>query len=257
MTNLDHGDVLLIDDLDGVRQLTMNRPDARNAFNQDLWLAMRDALLAASTDDGVRCVVVTGAPPAFTAGQDLREMADLELMAERARAGEEPGYRAFMPVLEGFSKPLVAAVNGVGVGIGLTMLLHCDLVLMGESARLKAPFVSLGVTTEASASLLLPQLVGWQEAAHLLFTEPWIDSALAKRLGIAWKVVPDDELIGEARELAATIAAMPLASLVATKQVMLAARADAVVAARAREEAVFERLVGDQTNAAALQSFLA
>jgi enoyl-CoA hydratase/carnithine racemase len=243
--------VLLIEDLDGARLLTFNRPRARNAFNQALWLAVRDALVAASQDDEVRCVVLTGTPPAFTAGQDLREMADLDLLAS-----EEPGYRALMPVLEAFPKPLVAAVNGVGVGIGLTMLLHCDLVLMGEGARLKAPFVSLGVTTEASASLLLPAAIGWQEAAHLLFTEPWVDAATAHRLGLAWRVVPDDDLLDEARALAGTIAAMPLGSLVATKGVLLAARADAVRAARAREEAVFERLVGEQTNAAALQSFL-
>lgn len=248
----DPTDVLLIEDHEGVRLLTLHRPEVRNAFNQALWLAARDALRAAAADDDVRCVIITGAPPAFTAGQDLAEMADPSVFS----AGEEIGYRAFMPALEEFPKPLVAAVNGVGVGIGLTLLLHCDLVLMGASARLKAPFVSLGVTTEASASLLLPQAVGWQEAAHLLFTEPWVDAEAAQRLGIAWRVVTDDELLDEARQLGAQIAAMPLSSLVATKEVMVAARLDAVRAARQREEVVFERLVGEQTNAAALQSFL-
>jgi enoyl-CoA hydratase/carnithine racemase len=247
-------DVLLIDDgPDGVRTLTFNRPEARNAFNQALWLAATAALEGAAADDAVRCVVVTGTPPAFTSGQDLGEMADPSVFADGAA---EPGYRVFMPVLETFPKPLVAAVNGVGVGIGLTMLLHCDLVLMAEGARLKAPFVSLGVTTEASASLLLPAALGWQEAAHLLFTEPWVDAEMAARLGLAWRVVPDADLLAEAHALAARIAAMPLASLTATKQVMLAARADAVRTARLREEGVFQQLVGSQANAEALRTFL-
>lgn len=247
-------DVLIIEDgPDGVRTLILNRPEARNAFNQALWMAAAAALEAAAADDTVRCVIVTGTPPAFTAGQDLTEMADPSVFTDGAA---EPGYRVFMPVLETFPKPLVAAVNGVGVGIGLTMLLHCDLVLMAEGARLKAPFVSLGVTTEASASLLLPVTAGWQEAAHLLFTEPWVDAGTAARLGLAWRVVPDEALRAEAHAVAGRIAAMPLTSLTATKALMLEARADAVRQARRREEAAFQRLVGSQVNADALQGFL-
>jgi enoyl-CoA hydratase/carnithine racemase len=244
-------DVVTIQDGDGVRLLTLNRPEALNAFNQALWLACRDALATAAEDPTIACVVITGAGRAFTAGQDLHEMADPSAFG----SGEEPGYRQFMPVLESFPKPLLAAVNGVGVGIGLTMLLHCDLVLMADDTRLKAPFVSLGVTTEASASLLLPVTVGWQEAAHLLFTEPWIDAATAVRIGLAWRAVPSDQLLGEAMALARTIASMPVASLVATKSLMLSARLDAVRAARLREEAEFERLVGAPENQEALRAF--
>lgn len=244
-------DVVTIQDGDGIRLLTLNRPEALNAFNQALWLACRDALAAAAEDPSIGCVVITGAGRAFTAGQDLNEMADPTVF----EGGEEPGYRQFMPVLESFPKPLVAAVNGVGVGIGLTMLLHCDLVLMADDARLKAPFVSLGVTTEASASLLLPAAVGWQEAAHLLFTEPWIDAAMAVRIGLAWRAVPSADLLGEAMALARAIGSMPVASLVATKSLMLSARLDAVRAARLREEAEFERLVGSPENQEALRAF--
>jgi len=244
-------DVLRVEDADGVRLLTLNRPEALNAFNQRLWYAVSDALLEAATRADIGCVVLTGAGRGFTAGQDLGEMADTSAFA----AGEEPGYRVLMPVLESFPKPLVAAVNGVGVGIGLTILPHCDIVLMAEGARIKAPFVSLGVTTEASASLLLPATIGWQEAAHLLFTEPWVDAAEALRLGLAWKVVPDAELRDVTMELARRIGAMPVPSLVATKSLMLAARVDAVKAARAREDAEFERLVGSPENRAALEAF--
>jgi enoyl-CoA hydratase/carnithine racemase len=243
--------VLQIVDGDGVRLITLDRPEALNAFNQALWYALAEALTEAAADDAIRCVVLTGAGRAFTAGQDLVEMADPSVFA-----GQEPGYQRLMPVLESFPKPLVAAVNGVGVGIGMTILPHCDLVFMAEGARIKAPFVSLGVTTEASASLLLPVTIGWQEAAHLLFTEPWIDAAEAVRLGLAWRVCAPEALLDEAMAEARTIGAMPVGPLVATKRLMLAARHDAVRDARKREEAEFARLIGSPDNQAALQAFL-
>lgn len=250
MTVTTDAPVLLVDDTAGVRTCTFNRPERRNAFNQALWVALTVALREAAADDAISCVVLTGAPGAFTAGQDLGEMADPSVFE-----GVEPGYRQLMPVVETFPKPLLAAVNGVGVGIGMTILLHCDVVIMAESARLRAPFISLGVTTEASASLLLPATVGWQEAAHLLLTEPWIDAAEAVRLGLALRNVPDAELHDTVHALASHIAALPLGPLVATKQLLLEGRVDAVRAARAREEAVFERLVGEAANAAALAQF--
>ena len=157
---------------------------------------------------------------------------------------QEPGYQRLMPVLEAFPKPLIAAVNGVAVGIGLTMLLHCDIVLVARSARLKVPFISLGVTTEASASLLLPQVVGWQRSAEILFTEPWIDADQAVRDGLALRAVDDDALLAEAEALARRIGAGPVEPITETKRLLLAGRAEAVKAARLRELAAFERLVG-------------
>jgi enoyl-CoA hydratase/carnithine racemase len=231
--------VLLIEDDGGARILTLNRPDRLNAFSQELWRAAAEALEAAAADDAVRCVVITGAGRAFSAGQDLGEMADPSVFE-----GEEPGYQRFMPVLEAFPKPVVAAVNGVGVGIGFTMLLHCDLVLMARSARLKVPFISLGVTTEASASVLMPQVMGWQRAAEVLFTEPWIDADQAVADGIALRAVDDDHLLDEARALARHIGGLPLGPVVETKRLLLAGRGDAVAAARARELEAFVRLVG-------------
>jgi enoyl-CoA hydratase/carnithine racemase len=232
-------DVLITSDRDGVRELTLNRPDALNAFNQALWYSAGDALDAAAVDDDVRCVLITGTGRAFSAGQDLGEMSDPSAFED-----DEPGYRRFMPSLERFPKPVVAAVNGVGVGIGLTMLLHCDLVLMARSARLKVPFLSLGVTTEASASLLLPAVMGWQRAAEVVFCEPWVDADAAVDAGLALRAVDDDALLAEARSMADRVASFPLASIVATKELMLAGRAEAVELARLRELAAFERLVG-------------
>jgi enoyl-CoA hydratase/carnithine racemase len=243
--------VLPLVDRAGVRLLTCDRPESRNAFNQDLWCAARDALVDAGDDPTIKCVVVTGSGGAFSAGQDLTEMADPSSMGD----GEEPGYRTFMPVLESFPKPLLAAVNGVGVGIGLTMLPHCDLVFMSDDARLKVPFVSLGVTTEGSSSVMLPATIGWQNSAYVLFTEPWIDAAMAVETGLAWRRCAPGDLLAETLEVADQIAAMPVSSLVATKQLMLAGRLDAVRAARAREDAEFERLVGSPDNMAALEKF--
>jgi len=234
--------VLLVDDDAGVRTLTFNRPEALNAFDQELWYGAAAALEDAAADDHVRCVLVTGNGRAFSAGQDLGEMADPTVFE-----GQEPGYQRFMPVLESFPKPIVAAVNGVGVGIGLTMLLHCDIVLMSDQARLKVPFISLGVTTEASASLLMPATMGWQRAAEVLFTEPWIDADQAVADGIALRAVPHDRLLDEARALAGHIGGLPLGPLLATKALMQAGRADAVAAARTREVAEFEHLVRAMT----------
>lgn len=230
--------VLLTNDLDGVRTFTFNRPDQLNAFNQELWYSLAEALETAAADDAVRCVILTGAGRGFCAGQDLGEMSDPSVFGDK-----EPGYQRFMPVLESFSKPIVAAVNGIGVGIGLTMLLHCDLVLMAHSARLKVPFMSLGVTTEASASVLLPAVVGPQRAAEIIFTEPWVGADQAVQDGLALRVVDDEYLPKAAAALAAQIAQWPLGSLMETKQLLLAGRLDAVKNARIREVEAFERLV--------------
>jgi len=231
--------VLLVHDDGGARVLRLNRPEALNAFNQELWRTTAEALEAAAADDSVRCVLITGTGRAFSAGQDLGEMADPSVFES-----EEPGYQRFMPVLESFPKPIVAAVNGVGVGIGLTMLLHCDLVLMARTARIKVPFISLGVTTEASASLMMPTVMGWQRAAEVLFTEPWIDATQAVADGIALRVVDDEALMDEALALARHIGGLPLGPVVETKRLLLAGRADAVRAARERELDAFMRLVG-------------
>jgi enoyl-CoA hydratase/carnithine racemase len=229
---------LRVHDADGVRLCTFDRPEAMNAFNQELWYALTDALAEAAVDDDLRCVVLTGNGRAFTAGQDLGEMADPSVFEERP-----PGYQALMPVIESFPKPLLAAVNGVGVGFGLTLLPHCDVVLIAADARLKAPFISLGVTTEASASVLLPATMGWQRAAELLYTEPWVSADEAVALGLAVRSVDPADLMDQAMALARHIGSLPLAPLLATKRLLTAGRADAVAAARERELAAFESLV--------------
>ncbi|MDX1649304.1 MAG: enoyl-CoA hydratase-related protein, partial [Myxococcota bacterium] len=194
---------------------------------------------------------ITGAGRAFSAGQDLGEMA----RPPRHPPGERHGFGPFMDALESFPKPLLAAVNGIGVGIGLTLLPHCDLVLIAEGARLRAPFVRLGVTAEAGSSALLPARIGWQAAAHLLFTGAWMSAEEAVACGLAWRVCPPDALRHETLALAREIAAMPVPSLVATRSLLRDARLDAVRAARRREDERFAALAGGPANREALAAF--
>lgn len=235
---------------DGVLTLVLHRPQRKNAFDERMWRETADALREARDDDRVRAVVVTGSGEAFSAGQDLGEMA-------RPAIGDDgPGFPRFMDALVAFDKPLLAAVNGVGVGIGLTMLLHCDVVWMAEEARLRAPFVTLGVVPEAASSYLLPLQLGHQRAAELLYTAEWIDAARALELGIATRVLPRARLLDELQGLATRIAAQPLGSLRHTKRLLLAVRADGIRAARAREDAAFGVRVGSPENVEALKAFL-
>jgi enoyl-CoA hydratase/carnithine racemase len=224
---------------EGVRLLTLDRPQARNAFDSALYRATAAALDAARGDDSVKVVVITGAGRAFSAGQDLDEMA-------RLAAGEqvESGFPALLDALGVFDKPLVAAVNGAAVGIGFTMLPHCDLVLAADSARFRTPFAAMGVPPEAASSYLFPVAMGWQRAAEVLLTSPWLDAEEAVAAGIALRAVPDDRLLAEALALAGAVAAAPLAAVRAIKATMLAGRADAVAAARVREDAAFAQVLG-------------
>lgn len=255
--------MLRVDDRDRVRLLTLDRPEALNAFHTPLYDAVAEALTDAGRRHDIAVVVLTGEGRAFTAGQDLGEMATLG-----GPGGEGPGdggdgggpaghgFSRFMDALVAFPKPLVAAVNGLGVGLGLTVLAHCDLVLIADGARLRAPFTALGVVPEAASTVLLPAVMGWQAAAHALFTGEWIDAEQAVATGLAWRRCPPAQLLDEALAVAAGIAAMPVVSLVGTKRLLVAARADAVAAARRREDDLFATLTGGPANREAVAAFL-
>jgi enoyl-CoA hydratase/carnithine racemase len=233
-----------------VRLLTLDRPQALNAFDTALYRGLATALDDARADDTVHAVVITGAGRAFSAGQDLKEMAKLA-------SGEstESGFPALLEAVQTFDKPLLAAVNGLAIGIGFTILPHCDLVLVAESATFRTPFAEMGVPPEAASSYLFPARMGWQRAAHVLFTSTWLDAAQAVEYGIAFAAYPDDELLATTLELAASIAAAPMPALRAIKRAMLAAEAPAIAEARAREEAAFAELLGGADTRAALDAF--
>jgi enoyl-CoA hydratase/carnithine racemase len=229
---------------DGVLVLTLNRPARRNAFNDQQYDDLREALAEAQADDRVRVALVTGAAGAFSAGQDITEM------------GKGRAFTPFVDQLSAFDKPLLAAVSGVAVGIGLTMLLHCDVVYVSENARLRAPFVSLGLVCEAGSSLLLSSLVGPQRAAEVLFTGRWIPAREAVELGLAVAVVPGEQLASSALAKAKEIASQPLGALRAVKQLLAAARADALRQAREREDAAQIIRMSSPENREAIRAFL-
>ena len=222
--------VLRIDDEGAVRLLTLDRPEAKNAFNRALYDGARLALDEAAADDSIAVCVITGAGDVFSAGQDLKALARVKENPE-----ETQGFDPFARALATFDKPLIAAVNGAAVGIGTTMLLHCDLVLAADTARFKLPFAALGLAPEAASSLLLPAAIGPQAAAYYLLTGDWIDAETAVTRGLAWKRCPPERLLEEALGLARSIAKAPLDALRNTKQLLQAARADAVTAAMDRE----------------------
>ena len=237
----------------GVRTLTFDRPEARNAFDSKQYRALKEALDRAAEDDSVKVVILTGAGEAFTAGQDLAEMAQ---PAAGATGGEHP-FGACLDRVIDFDKPLLAAVNGVGVGLGLTLLLHCDVVYIAKGARLKVPFVSLGVVPEAASSYLLPLRVGVQAAAEILYTADWVSSERAVQIGLAARELRPEQLLPELRALAARMAQHPLGSLRHTKRLVRAADVDAIRVARAREDQAFRERIGTPENIEAIRNFFA
>ncbi len=235
-----------------VQTITLDRPRSLNAFNDDMYRAVGDALSAAKTDDEISVVIITGSGRAFSAGQDLGEMGD----PARREKGFVGQFGYFISTVAAFPKPLLAAVNGIGVGIGLTLLPHCDLVYMSNTARLRAPFASLGVTVEAGNSYLLPKVLGWANAANILFTGKWIDAAEAKEIGLVFQVTEPDALMFETMAKASEIASLPLISLVTTKKLMIQHREDGFSKARTSEDKAFARLTGAPANREAVAAFL-
>ena len=233
-----------VDITGGVAVITMNRPERKNAFTRQQYDALGQALQAADLDDEVRVVILTGAGGAFSSGQDLKEM--MELAANVA--GPTPtvstgsGFTVLLDALEVFSKPLIAAVNGVAVGIGMTLLPFCDIVLVDETARMRVPFSELGVPPEAASSVLFVDLLGWQQAAELLLTARWVTADEAVAMGLALRTTPAGQVLDSARTLAATIAEKSAYSTRVIKQLMVAARGTRITEARAREEALFAEL---------------
>ena len=222
--------VLRIDADGSVRLLTLDRPEARNAFNRALYDGVGAALNEAAADDTVSVCVITGAGDIFSAGQDLKALARVKENPEEAK-----GFDPFARALAAFDKPLIAAVNGAAVGIGTTLLLHCDLVLASDTARFKLPFVGLGLVPEVASSLLLPATIGPQAANYYLLTGDWMDAETAVARGLAWQRCAPEQLLEEALGLAQAIAKAPLDALRSSKQLLQAARTDFVQAALDRE----------------------
>lgn len=243
-------DLLTFDD-NGVRTLTLNRPDALNAMTTAMFDGFRRELRAAAEDPSVRCVVVTAAGRGFCAGVDLHDFDPGRGLDERRNSGAIPCFEE----LERFSKPLIAAVDGVAVGFGTTVLLHCDIVVASPNARFRLPFVHLGLAPEAGSSFLLPLRVGTQDAAQLLFTGSWLDAERAQSIGLVWRLVDAETLSATVDELAKEIAGAPLDSLVATKRLLLNSRSAATRSARCEEIEEYTRLLKGEAHRSAVARF--
>ncbi len=233
-----------LEKLDGIGIITINRPERKNAFTRSQYEDLASALKDIDADDSVYVAILTGAGGAFSSGQDLKEMAEMATaVASGTPASSQPGgFTVLLDGLETFSKPLIAAVNGVAVGIGMTLLPFCDIVLIDETARMRVPFSELGVPPEAASSILFADQIGWQRAAEILFTARWIEAPEAVEIGLALRTAPQGEVLAHAVELAKTIASKSAYSTRVIKQLMVAGRGERIKEARAREEALFAEL---------------
>ena len=241
-------DEILIKQDGAVLELRFNRPDKKNAITSAMYAQLADALAAAANDDGVRAVTLGGEGGIFTAGNDLKDF-----QQSRPDGAELPVHR-FLSTISTFPKVIVAGISGQAVGVGTTMLLHCDLIVASPGASFSLPFVDLGLVPEAASSLLLPALIGRHRAAkHLILGDP-IDAESALGYGLVTEIVGEAELDGHVRRLARRIAAKPPAAVRLTKQ-LLAPDPAAVRERMAQEGALFAERLGSAEAAEAFTAF--
>jgi enoyl-CoA hydratase/carnithine racemase len=231
---------------DGVLEITFARPDKKNALSNAMYHAVREALESAQTNKAIRVVLFSAEGGAFTAGNDIAEFANVA----NGQAGELQAHR-FIEALGRAEKPIIAAVPGLAVGVGTTMLLHCDLVYVAETAKLSTPFVNLGLVPEAASSMLLPARIGHVRAFAMFALGESISGTEAVALGLANKVLPRDEVLTAARAAANALAQKPAGSVVSTKRLM---RDVAAILARIDAESLIfgERLKSDEAREALL-----
>ena len=236
---------IAVTDEASIRTVRMARPDKKNALTLPMYAAMAAALEDASTNAAVRCVVIAGVPGAFCAGNDIADFMEMT----RTGALGEPIVR-FLHALARCEKPLVAAVTGNAVGVGATMLLHCDQVIAGSDARLATPFVALGLVPEAASSLIAPRLMGHARAFSLLVMGKALAAEEARDAGIVSAVVAPGEVEAEAMKAAQAIALLPAQSVVASRRLMRGPVEDIVRRIDEEADAFRVRLKSDEARAA-------
>jgi len=234
----------------GVMTLTINRLAKKNSITASMYTLLADALDAALADGAVRAVVIQGHETIFSAGNDIGDFLD-----KPPSTSESPVFR-FLRGISAFPKPIVAAVCGPAVGIGTTLLLHCDLVYAGDNAAFSMPFVNLGLCPEAASSLLVPQLMGYHRAAEaLLLGEPFMaESAL--EMGLINRIVPPAEVNALAQRQAQKLAVKPLSSLIETKRLMKKSNAPLLADRIAEEGVSFGRMLAEPAAREAFTAFM-
>jgi enoyl-CoA hydratase/carnithine racemase len=234
----------------GVMTITFNRLDKKNSITSSMYSAMADAVSQAAADSAVRVVVFQGHESIFSAGNDIGDF-----LNQPPSTQESPVFR-FLRGIATFEKPLMAAVAGPAVGIGTTMLFHCDLVYAGDNAAFSMPFVNLGLCPEAASSLLAPRMFGYHRAAEaLLMGEPFFAEA-AQEVGLVNRVVPPTEVNGYAQAQARKLAAKPLTSLIATKRLMKGGDQQAVLQKMDEEGQSFGRMLREPAAKEAFGAFM-
>ena len=241
---------ILIHQEAGVLTLTFNRVERKNSINVAMYDALATALEKAAGDAATRVVVIQGHETIFSAGNDIEDF-----LKNKPAGMDSPVFR-FLRGIATFPKPLVAAVCGPAVGVGTTLLFHCDLVYAGDNAAFSMPFVNLGLVPEAASSLLVPQMFGYHRAAEaLLLGEPFMAEA-ALEVGLVNRVVPPSEANALAQAQARKLAAKPLSSLIATKQLMKGGQQKAVLERMGEEGAQFGRMLGEPAAREAMTAFM-
>lgn len=236
---------------DGVVQITMNRPERKNALDRASYAGLIEAIAAAEADASVRVLLLTGAGGCFTSGNDIKDF------AVAAAAGEGPKIAIdFLHAISTAKKPIVAAVEGFAVGIGTTMLLHCDLAVAGRSASFRLPFAALGLSPEGGSSYLLPLVAGAKKAAELLMLGEPFDAATAAQAGLLNAVVEDGTALEAGFARAKALAAMPPESLALTKMLLKRGSAAAVAETIATEARHFGERLRSPEAIAAFAAFL-
>jgi len=230
-------------------EITLNRPEKKNALTRTMYQTIEAAFNTADNDPAIRVVLLTGAGDTFTSGNDIKDF------QTRATTSEALHASPFLTALSSLAKPLVAAVNGAAIGVGTTMLAHCDLVIAARSARFVMPFTSLGLVPEAASSLLFPRLVGHQRASALLLLGDPMDAETARDWGFVNQVVADAELLTTARATAARLAALPPEAVRQTKHLIKHGRTN--VPGRIEQElALFRYRLRSPEAAEAFQAFV-
>lgn len=241
---------ILIHTESGVQTLTINRVAKKNSLTPAMYAALASALTASALDDAVRVTVIQGDVTVFCAGNDIEDF-----LQRKPADCESPAF-VFLRAIAQYPKPLVAAVCGPAVGVGTTMLFHCDLVYAGDNAAFSMPFVNLGLCPEAASSLLVPGLLGYHRAAEaLLLGEPFMAEA-ALEVGLVNRVVPPTEANGVAQAQARKLAAKPMVALVETKRLMKKGHMATVLAQMTEEGASFARLLQEPAAKEAFSAFL-
>jgi enoyl-CoA hydratase/carnithine racemase len=233
---------------EGILTLRINRPDKKNALNLAMYAALAAGIREAEHDDAVRVILITGTDDCFTSGNDLADF------LAAPPTGMESPVMQFLLALSQARKPLVAAVNGAAVGVGVTMLLHCELVYAGDSATFQMPFVNLGLCPEAGSTLLLPRLMGHQRAAELLLLGEPFTAAKACELGIVTAICADPLAVARAKAL--QLAAQPAAAVRLAKELLKREYAAALQETIAEEGVQFIKRLKSPEAAEALQAFM-